>query len=61
MNDLQTKYQKEVLPKMKDEFGIKNPQAFPELEKIVVNVGAGESLQNKEVLEKIKEQLANIV
>lgn len=60
MTNLNIKYREEVVPKLKEEFGIKNELALPSIEKIVVNVGAAEALQNKEVLGKIKEQLAII-
>jgi large subunit ribosomal protein L5 len=60
MNNLQNKYHKEVMPKLKAEFEIKNALALPYLEKIVINAGMAEALQNKEVLQKFKEQLAQI-
>lgn len=58
--NLYEKYLKEVLPKLKEEFGIKNDLALPALEKVVLNVGAAEAISNKAILEKIKEQLAQI-
>ncbi len=57
---LYQKYQSEILPKLKEEFGIKNNLAAPKIEKIVLNVGAAEAIGSKDVLEKIKEQLAQI-
>lgn len=60
MNTIFEKYKKEALPKIKEEFEIKNDMACPVIEKVVLNVGAAESLTNKESLEKIKEQLAQI-
>lgn len=36
---------------------IKNPMAVPKVEKVVINVGAGEAVSNKQALEKIQEQL----
>jgi large subunit ribosomal protein L5 len=53
-------YQKEVRPKLSSELKIKNPMALPRLVKIVVNVGAGEAVTNKNVLEKIQEQISLI-
>ena len=58
--NLQDKYKQEVVPKLKEEFALKNTLALPYIEKIVINVAASEALQTKEVLEKIKEQLAII-
>lgn len=53
-------YQKEAMPKLKEEFGVKNVLALPTIEKIVLNVGVAEAISNAEVLEKVKEQLAKI-
>lgn len=53
-------FKKEVKKKLQDELVLKNPMAVPNLKKIVINVGAGEAVSNKNVLEKIQEQMANI-
>lgn len=58
--DFKTFYQTEIKEKLMRELGIKNPFSVPKIEKIVVNVGAGEATVNKNVLEKIQEQLALI-
>ena len=60
MNNLYQKYQKEILPQLKTDFGIKNGMAAPKIDKIVLNIGAAEALSSKDVIEKIKEQLATI-
>lgn len=57
---LQNKFQEEVLPKLKEEFGISNNLALPRIGKIILNVGAADALSEKTVIEKIKEQLATI-
>ena len=57
---LKEKYQTEIARKMQDEFGIKNPMAVPRLEKIVVNMGVGEAIQNIKVLDSAVEDLATI-
>lgn len=46
--------------KLRDELKLKNIMEVPKPLKIVVNVGAGEAVSNKNVLEKIQEQLAQI-
>ncbi len=48
---LKTKYQEEILPAIKEELGIKNVMAIPKIEKIVLNMGVGESIGNKRYLE----------
>jgi len=58
--DFKTFCQKEVKEKLMKELGIKNLLAVPKIKKIVLNVGAGEAVNNKNVLEKIQEQLALI-
>lgn len=58
--NLLEKYQKEVKTELMSEFNIKNPNALPHVVKVVLNVGASESLSDKGVLEKIKDQLSTI-
>ncbi|MCS7092952.1 MAG: 50S ribosomal protein L5 [Patescibacteria group bacterium] len=53
-------YQKEVRKKLIEEFGIRNVMAVPKVTKIVVNVGAGEAVNNRGVLDKISDQIALI-
>lgn len=53
-------YQKEVLPKLKEEIGGGNIYAVPTVVKIVVNMGVGAEKDNREALEKAKEELARI-
>jgi large subunit ribosomal protein L5 len=53
-------YRKEVVPAMMQKFGFKSPMAVPHLEKIVVNMGVGEALQDIKILEKSMEELAAI-
>src|SRR5437870_4836990 len=60
MTNIQTKYKEEILPKLKEEFEIKNDLALPALNKIVLNAGAADVGGNLENLEKIKDQLAVI-
>ena len=57
---LKERYQKEVRKKIQDEFGIKNVMAVPKLDKIVLNMGIGEAIQNMKVLDAAAEELAQI-
>ena len=52
------KYQQEIVPALKKEFGIENSMAVPRLQKIVVNMGIGEAVQDIKVLDKAVEDLA---
>ncbi len=53
-------YNQEVAEKLKKELNLKNIMAVPKVIKIAVNVGAGEAVVNKNVIEKIQEQMTTI-
>ncbi|MBL8867791.1 MAG: 50S ribosomal protein L5 [Gemmataceae bacterium] len=57
---LQAKYQKEILPALGQKFGRKNVFSLPKLEKIVLNMGVGKALQDKEKMKVAAEQLTLI-
>ena len=46
MTRLQERYDKEIRPALMQEFGYQNPMQVPRLEKIVVNMGVGEAVQD---------------
>jgi large subunit ribosomal protein L5 len=58
---LKEKYTKEVRKKIQDEFKIKNPMAVPKVEKVVLNMGIGEAIQNAKLLDSAVEELTIIV
>lgn len=60
MSRLQDRYKSEIVPELEKEFGISNPMAVPRLEKIVINVGVGEALQNAKLLDAAKAELTQI-
>lgn len=51
MNRMQERYNKEIAPALLKSFGFKNVMQVPRLEKIVVNIGLGEALDNPKALE----------
>jgi len=57
---LREKYQKEVVPKLRKEFGIDNVMAVPKLEKIVLNMGVGDAIANVKILDTAVEELTSI-
>lgn len=57
---LRKQYQEDVVPKLKKEFGIENGMAVPRLEKIVINMGLGEAIQNIKILDDGVTELAAI-
>lgn len=56
--DLQQRFKKEIAPQLKKELNYNNILAIPKLEKIVVNVGLGEALTNRKVLDTVAEHIA---
>jgi large subunit ribosomal protein L5 len=48
---LKERYQNEIMPSLMKEFGLDNPMQVPRLEKVVINVGVGEALENAKALE----------
>ncbi len=57
---LREKYQREVVPALAKEFGFKNPMEVPKVEKVVVNIGLGEALQNPKAMEAALNDLTAI-
>jgi large subunit ribosomal protein L5 len=57
---LRDKYQKEVIPALKKEFGYTNIMAVPKLQKVVVNMGLGEATSNAKIIDTGADELARI-
>ncbi|HWV36190.1 MAG TPA: 50S ribosomal protein L5 [Thermomicrobiales bacterium] len=51
MSRVRERYREDVVPALTDEFGYRNPFQVPKLEKIVINIGLGEAVQNGRALE----------
>ena len=60
MSRLKEKYVKETVPELMSKFGYKNVMQVPRLEKIVLNIGLGEAIQNPKALEAAEGDLAAI-
>ncbi len=60
MSSLQEKYLKEIRPQLKTELKRGNLLAVPKLNKVVVNIGLGEALEDKSLIEVFSQQLAVI-
>jgi large subunit ribosomal protein L5 len=60
MNHLRERYQKEVSPALLKAFGLKNVMQVPRIQKVVVNIGLGEALDNPKVLETAASDLRQI-
>ena len=60
MARLKQEYKEKVIPRMMKQFSYKNIMQVPKLEKIVVNMGLGEAIQNVKILESAQNELAEI-
>ena len=60
MSRLRDKYQKDVVPALRKEFGYKNVMAVPKIEKVVVNMGLGEATSNIKIVDTGADELARI-
>lgn len=57
MSELAKKYKDEIVPKLIEEFQYKNVMEVPKVEKIVLNMGLGEAIQNVKILESASEEM----
>jgi large subunit ribosomal protein L5 len=64
MSDFQVrlikKYQDEVVPQLMKDFSLKNIMQVPKLDRIVINMGLGEAVQNAKLVESATEELMAI-
>jgi large subunit ribosomal protein L5 len=60
MSGLREYYENEVVPKLREAYGYKNPMEIPKLEKIVLNMGLGEAIQNVKILDSAALELSQI-
>ena len=60
MTGLQEKYQKEVVPALMKKFNYKSVMQVPKLDKIVINIGLGDTKENPKSLENAMNDLVQI-
>ena len=60
MARLKDHYLKTVVPALVQEFKYKNPMQVPKMEKIVINMGLGEAIQNVKIIDGAVQELAAI-
>ncbi|MDT8445062.1 MAG: 50S ribosomal protein L5 [Desulfuromonadales bacterium] len=60
MARLKELYQKELVPKLIKELQLKNVMEAPRVEKVVINMGLGEAIQNVKILESAVEEMSRI-
>ncbi len=57
---LKEAYRQQVVPALMKEFGYKNPMQVPKVDRVVLNVGMGEAIQNVKLLESATAELGVI-
>jgi large subunit ribosomal protein L5 len=60
MNRLQERYNTEIVPALRKAFDLKNIMQVPHIEKVVVNIGMGEAMDNPKALESAVSDLTII-
>jgi large subunit ribosomal protein L5 len=60
MSRMKDRYQSEVVPALRKEFGYTNVMAVPKVVKVVVNMGLGEATQNAKIVETGAEELSKV-
>jgi large subunit ribosomal protein L5 len=60
MSRLKERYKKEVIPRLMELYGYHNVMQVPQLEKIALNIGVGEAIQDAKALEAAERDLATI-
>ena len=60
MNRVFKRYKEEVVPKMMEKFNYTSVMEVPKIEKIVVNMGVGDAIQNSKLLDAAVEDLTTI-
>ena len=60
MSQLQTQYQEQIAPKLKENFKYTNVHQIPKIGKVVLNMGLGEAIQNIKILDSAVEELMAI-
>lgn len=60
MNRLKEKYNKEIVPSLREKYNYKSIMEVPSLDKIVVNIGVGDATTNSKLLDAAVEELAQI-
>jgi large subunit ribosomal protein L5 len=58
---IKARYRTEVVPKLKEEFAYTSTMQVPRLQKIVINMGVGDAIQNIKTLDVAVEELTAIV
>jgi large subunit ribosomal protein L5 len=53
-------YKDEVVPRLKEKFPYRNPLQVPKVEKVIINMGLGEAIDNIKVIDSAVEEIGLI-
>ena len=60
MSRLQEKYQNELAGEIQKKLGLKNPMEIPKITKITLNMGVGDAVADKKIIEKARADMERI-
>src|SRR5690625_4198944 len=60
MNEMKQIYQEKIVPSMMEKFEYKSVMQVPKVEKIIINMGVGDAVQNSKLLDSAVEELTLI-
>src|SRR5699024_3625538 len=60
MNELKQNYQETIVPSLMEKFEYKSVMQVPKIEKMIINMGVGDAVQNSNILDNAVEELALI-
>lgn len=60
MSQMRDKYNKEIIPALRERFGYGNVMQVPKVEKVVINMGVGDAVQDSKALDAAMRDLAVI-
>ena len=60
MNELKQNYKENIVPSMMEKFEYKSVMQVPKVEKVIINMGVGDAVQNSKLLDKAVEELTLI-
>lgn len=60
MARLKEQYTSEIAPALNKKFGYKSTMQIPKMDKVIINVGAGEAKENEKIIDSIMSDLAQI-
>ena len=54
------RYKAEVVPRLREKFGYRNPMQVPKVDKVIINMGLGEAIENIKILDSAAEEIGII-